>query len=83
LRTPVTAIAPSSWASYLINGDATGISDSDRQAADAWVKRQNMGAAASCDDYGFTRWHDALEECPFGADCQTYTFLVETNEVAA
>lgn len=31
------------WASYLVNGDASGIDETERALADAWLER--MGAA--------------------------------------
>jgi hypothetical protein len=71
--------APSFWASYLINGDASGISDDERVACDTWLAREGLGAPVDCEDAGFCKWHDALNECPFSADCQTYTFLVEQH----
>jgi hypothetical protein len=70
-------IAPSAWACYLINGDASGIDESDVKAADAWVEFVGMGSPVSCEDYGFcgaTR-HDASQFCPLAADCQEYVFL--------
>lgn len=72
----IEATAPSHWASYLINGDDSGLESSERQAADAWIAREGMGMPASCDDAGFCWNHDAEVEAPYGADCQTYVFLV-------
>ena len=71
----ITAIAPGAWASYLINGDASGISPDDRAACDAWIAREGLGAPVSCVDAGFRWRHDASREMPFGADCQEYAFL--------
>lgn len=70
-----TATAPSSWASYLINGDASGIDDVEKAQADAWVARKGLGMPVACEDAGFCWHHDASDESPFGADCQTYIFL--------
>lgn len=67
--------APSHWASYLINGDASGMDEADIEACDAWIAREGLGAPVSCEDAGFMRRHDAYLECPLGADCQTYAFL--------
>ena len=33
-------IGAACWASYLINGDASGLSDDERQLADAWCERE-------------------------------------------
>lgn len=72
----IEATAPSHWASYLINGDASGLSDDDERQADAWIAREGLGMPATCEDAGFCWRHDAFNECPLGADCQTYVFLV-------
>lgn len=34
-----TEIGSATWASYIINGDATGIDDDDRALADAWLEK--------------------------------------------
>jgi len=40
---PVTQItAPAAWASYLVNGDASGLSDEERAQADAWLEREGV-----------------------------------------
>ncbi len=65
--------APSAWASYLTNGDASGIDDDERKACDAWLASTEMKRAPDdCVDAGFIRYHDAYNECPLAADCQTY-----------
>jgi hypothetical protein len=66
--------APSHWASYLINGDSSGLDAYDVKQADAWIAREGLGDPVNCEDAGFCRSHDAWTECPFSADCQTYTF---------
>jgi len=71
----IEAIAPSYWASYLINGDASGMHTADEKAADAWIARYGCGSPVDCRDAGFRRMHDAWHECPLGTDCQTYVFL--------
>lgn len=68
-------IAPSAWASYLINGDASGLLEGEKEIVDSWVKRMDCGAPVSCEDAGFFWRHDAMKECPQGADCQKYVFL--------
>lgn len=71
----VTLVAPSHWASYLLNGDDSGLLPTECNAADAWIDRQDMGLPVSCDDAGFRWYHDARLECPLGADCQEYVFI--------
>jgi hypothetical protein len=68
--------APSHWASYLINGDDSGMEPEEKAQCDAWIKREGVGLPVSCEDAGFIWNHDARVECPLGSDCQTYIFLV-------
>ena len=70
----VTLTAPSEWASYLINGDASGLNDAEIAACDAWIDDIGVGAPVGCEDAGFINWHDARLFAPFAADCQAYTF---------
>lgn len=80
-RTPITGIAPSSWAPYFINGDASVFDDlaegpSYKVRADkfaAWMG----GPIVSCEDAGFHWTHDASQFDVGGADCQEYTALIE------
>lgn len=76
-RSVVTYTAPSAWASYLINGDDSGISAEDKAAADAWVESVGLGLPVSCEDAGFKWRHDAYGFMPVGADCQEYAFYSE------
>ena len=69
------ATAPSAWASYFINGDASGLEDEEQAQADAFLARLGWGAPVGCEDAGFMRRHDAFPECPLAADCQEYAFL--------
>lgn len=71
----VSGTAPSAWASYLVNGDASGISEEDIAQANAFAAWMG-GPIVGCDDYGFTSRHDAIRFGALGADCQTYTALV-------
>lgn len=68
--------APASWASALINGDDSGLEDSDARACAAWAKTL-PGPIVSCssehDGPGFLTWHDARDVAPYAADCLTYT----------
>lgn len=71
--------APSAWASYLINGDDSGIDANDKREADEWIAGEAMGPPVSCEDIGFMSYHDASWVCHYAADCQTYTFLVAST----
>lgn len=35
-------VAPAAWASYLINGDASGLEPGEREKADAWLQREGV-----------------------------------------
>jgi len=61
-----TQIAPSLWASYLINGDASGINAEDKAAADQFIAKLGLGAPHSCSDFGYSRF--------LRCDCQVYEF---------
>lgn len=76
----MTLIGPSHWASYLINGDVTGLEPEDVAKCDAWLMREGVGACLTCDDAGFCWHHDADRELPLGTDCQTYTFAMDDGE---
>lgn len=67
-----TLTAPSIWASYLINGDYSGISYADKRAADKFAEQ--YGKPVNCEDAGFIHAHDAYHIMPLGADCKQYTF---------
>ena len=72
----INATAPSAWASYLINGDSSGIDAQELAMANAWLDRLELPFPVSCEDAGFCWWHDAHVECPLGVYCQEYFFLI-------
>lgn len=69
-----TYTAPSCWASYLINGDASGLDDEDIAKCDAWLESLPSQWCVSCEELGFCHFHDAREFAPCAADCAIYTF---------
>lgn len=73
---PVTGIGYSCWASYLINGDASGIEDSERAAADAFAEYMG-GPIVSCGDDEFFGTPDAGGN--LRGDCVEYTALIEAE----
>lgn len=75
----VTGTAPSYWASYFINGDASGMEDDEIAAADAFAEWLG-GNIVDCEDAGFMHYHDAHRFGIGGADCQTYTALIEVRD---
>lgn len=76
---PVTASAPSAWACFLINGDSDGLDMAEEQAARAFVAF--LGAwPCDCQDAGFIWRPDSFRFWPYGADCQDYTTLIQSEE---
>lgn len=71
----ITATAPSYWASYLINGDASGMDDGEIARADAFAAWL-CGDIVDCEDDGFRHWHDARQFGVLAADCCVYTALI-------
>lgn len=45
-----TIKAPSHWASYFINGDASGLTDKEQAQADAWLAREQVEIIDVADD---------------------------------
>ncbi len=72
----VEITAPSHWASYLINDDASGLEDDEQAQCDAWIEAEGLGAPVDCKDAGFIHYHGARQFCPLASDCCTYTFIV-------
>lgn len=70
-------IAPSYWASYIVNGDASGLSNEEIEACEDWVcSLPNNIYCVNAEPYGFTKMHDAFRFMPYAAECSTYTFHV-------
>ncbi len=73
----MTLSAPAYWASYLINGDSSGLEPSDKTACDAWIESEGLGLPVDCDCDEFFAWrHDAFRFMPLGATCLDYTFII-------
>lgn len=73
---PYTAVLPSHWASALINGDRTGLTDEDEAVLDRVLElNPEWSLPVSCEDAGFWIFHDAAPYGVLACDCQTYTFL--------
>jgi hypothetical protein len=68
------------WASYLINGDASGLNDNERSLADAWCERE-LGpndAIVDCGEPYFTSHYDLYTGAPYrGGDVVDYRVLSE------
>jgi hypothetical protein len=73
-----TAIGAACWASYLINGDASGLSDDERKLADAWCDRElgPNGAIIDCGEPYFTNHYDLFTGDKYrGGDVVDYRVL--------
>lgn len=66
--------APSFLASYLVNGDASGLEDSEQAACDAWLATLPGQWCVNAEEIGFQSWHHAREFFPYATDCSLYTF---------
>ncbi len=75
---PVTYTAPIYWASYIINGDHSGLEPDEKAACDKWLESIGNPYAADCADAGFHWNHDA-NAFALAGDCATYTFLVRAE----
>ncbi len=58
---------PAYWASYLVNGDASGMSPAEKAAADAWhASLAPAYVVATSDDEPRFTWHFSL----YGGTCR-------------
>ena len=48
-----TIIGPAHWASYLINGDDSGLELREVAQCDAWLERENAGYVVSCSEEAY------------------------------
>lgn len=72
-----TAILPSYWASALINGDWSGLSDDEATTLEHILnERPEWAAPVDCADAGFCWGHDATPYGVLAGDCQQFTYLV-------
>lgn len=68
---------PEYWASYLINGDCSGMDDSDVAACDAWIEsilaEHDCCFAVDVSEPWFSAWHDASSFSPLAGNVATFT----------
>jgi hypothetical protein len=64
---------PIYWASYLINGDASGLNDGEQEVIDAWLEKEGHPIFADVGESGFSWTNDATDK---GGDVATYTAIV-------
>ena len=83
-------VLPAYWASYLVNGDASGLQDGEQEEIDHWVDNCQVDAIvnngnvtsyktlAGClnvsEESHFSYWNDA--NTGLGGDVLTYTFAL-------
>jgi hypothetical protein len=75
----IEATAPASWASYLINGDASGIDDDDVALADRFAEYIGAPIVDVSEDTFFSRYCDA-PGVTLADDMATYSALLEIAE---
>ena len=61
---------PAYWASYLINGDESGIEGKDQYEADKFLAEHNLPAPVTCEPAGIRRFNGLM------CDMETYSFLI-------
>jgi len=70
----ITYILPAHWASALVNGDESGLSDEESEALEAWLTHENAG---SCFDVSFVPFFSSTHDARFyvlACDCLEFTF---------
>ena len=70
-----TLVAPSAWASAIVNMDYSGLSPDDVKAVNTFLAREGFSFydCLTSEDAGFCRVHDAID-LTGAADCQRYWF---------
>lgn len=63
---------PDFWASYLINGDGSGLEDNEQEEIDEFLKNENLGFCLSCSDEPEFKWRNDANN--LGGNCLVYVF---------
>lgn len=66
---------PAYWASYLINGDDSGISPEDKSACDAFTKREELKEWTCADCSSESSFAHTKDATNIGGDVLEYTFI--------
>jgi hypothetical protein len=71
-----TYILPAYWASYLINGDDSGLSDSELNQCNDWLEKEGNPQIVDCGESYFS-WHNDAQSVitRVGGDVCEYTAL--------
>lgn len=76
--TTETYTLPIYWASYLVNGDASGLQDNEQTVIDAWMESEKPGNCVDVDEnYWFSSHNDA--RTMLAGDVAEYTFLKKSH----
>lgn len=68
---------PACWASYLINGDASGISEREKREADQFLDANDLDPPVSCSENSWFSWsNDANTK---GGDVMHFTFHIKDS----
>lgn len=71
-------VLPSFLASYLINGDDTGLRSDEVNALHDFMAQHDLEACLSCSDEDFPcSVHDYTSVVDYGCDCLIYVFRVK------
>lgn len=67
---------PECFASYLVNGDLSGLNNTDIEIINDFLENENLGACINVSEDSFFAWR---HDCPKigGATCAVFTFLVK------
>lgn len=80
----VVMTLPSSWASYLVNGDSSGMEDelSDPEHPLTLKEIDDLveGEVVDCREHGFVKYHDAYCLQPLAGDCHQY--LIDMRRIS-
>ena len=74
------ALGSAYWASYLINGDASGIDERNERLADNWLASHNAFEAVDCADESEFSWRygdETGDETCTGGDLLEYTLRLK------
>lgn len=70
-----TRTLPAYWASYLINGDDSGLTNElERSKIDDFLHREGLPMPVSCSDESYFKWGNDASD--LGGDVLEYTFLL-------
>jgi len=67
---------PSFWASPLINGDYSGMEDTDIEALEKWLEKEKPGYCVSLSDESFFAWRHDASAYVLACDCSEFTFII-------